>query len=358
MIETDHNMCFSFVLIGQRLLSVHTLCKAICLINSKFKKAKMIADITFESASLHTNLIDEQSINMLQRLRDDFMSYLADDASSQGGLASTEEEDEDAIAALLKDKRHRTKKTVAEVIRPREGAAANRGAELVRRMRRIVSLPVPVQLETIPSAAQLLKALDRIFRAYVRGNALPGQMTGGNTVDLDGKSLSFRTFILHGPYMSWRGFQSFLLDFSIARPPLPHTRSGKNYLSAMGSGRRGDSGLPAQSGPEPPLELKEAGVLFIEASHTATPALVLSKYLRLYAEIAEDLDYEPWGVVAEWANDRSANEWYITAGINFMQFVDCLGVSHVLIVSFFAAYVDFFCSSENWCCLVLVRTVC
>eukprot|EP01034_Spumella_vulgaris_P023609 gene23609-29845_t len=190
---------------------------------------------------------------MLQKLRDDFMSYLPDsgDASQKGG--SAEEEDEDAIAALLKDKRHKTKKITFEVLRPKESGNANRGAELVRRMRRIVSLPVPVQLETIPSAAQLLKALDRIFRAYVRGNALPGQMTGGNTVDLDGKSLSFRTFILHGPYMSWRGFQSFLLDFFIARPPLPHTRSGKNYLSAMGGNRRSDGGLPVTAGPEPPL---------------------------------------------------------------------------------------------------------
>ncbi len=312
-------------------MGVYSYCRAMCQISRKFKKAKVIAETAFESANMHTNAIDEQAIALLQRLRDDFMTYIpaprgAQTGTGAEGLAADEDEelDEEELAKLMSDKKKSSKKAVVEEIRPKENS--NRGLELVRRMKRIVSIPVPVQLETIPSASLLLKALDRIFRAYVRGNALPGQLTGGTTVDLDGRSMSFRNFILHGPYMSWRGFVNFLFDFAVAKPPLPHTRSGKNYLSAMNSGGKGGAVID-HTGPEPPLELKEAAVIFIEASHSATPALLLSKYLTLYAEIAQNLDYEPWTVVGEWASDRSPNEWYITSGINFMQFVDCLGVS-------------------------------
>lgn len=295
--------------------------------------------MAFETASLHDNFIEQSSIDILQRLRDDFMSYLSSALTDPSGQLVTDGENEEdsaaAIAQLVKGngRTDRAKKETADVAQAKEVPGSNRGDELSRRLRRIVYIPVPVLLDTVPSAAVILRAMDRIFRAYVRGNALPGQTTGGNTVDLDGKQMSLRTFVLHGPYMSWRGFIGFLFDFAVAKPPPPHTRSGKNYLSAMnmneGNKRAGGDGYIA-TGPDPPLELKEAGAVFIESSHSATPALVLSKYLRLYEEIAEGLDYDPWSLVASWANDRGAGEWHLTAGLNFMQFVDCLGVSRGL----------------------------
>ena len=312
------------------------MCKSLVVIRKRPFKAKLIAEKTFENANLHTNNIEPLSIEVLQKLRNDFMTFvnvvIGPDGQPVPGAVAPEELNEEELNNLM-----------AKVKKPEKKASSdgdgkllnsNRGAELVRRLKRIISLPLPVQFESIPSASFILRALDRIFRAYVRGNALPGQLTGGHQVDLDGKTLSFRTFILHGPYMSWRGFLSFLYDFAVAKPPLPHTRSGKNYLHAMhGSshhhaavGRKNDPGAGTANGVDPPLELKEAGVIFIEASHSATPALVMNKYLKLYGEIAENLDYDPWGVVIDWANDRSSNEWYISAGLNFMQFVDCLGV--------------------------------
>lgn len=302
-------------------------------------KAKLIAEKTFENANLHTNNIEQPSVDVLQKLRDDFMTFVnvvigADGMPIPGAVSLEELNEEELNNLMAKVKKPEKKKDDDE----NKLASANRGAELVRRLKRIISLPLPVQFESIPSASFILRALDRIFRAYVRGNALPGQLAGGHTVDLDGKTLSFRTFILHGPYMSWRGFLSFLYDFAVAKPPLPHTRSGKNYLHAMygsqhgssnkkGEGSAGGGGVALPNGVDPPLELKEAGVIFIEASHSATPALVMNKYLKLYGEIAEGLDYDPWGLVIDWANDRSSNEWYLTAGLNFMQFMDCLGVS-------------------------------
>lgn len=59
------------------------------------------------------------------------------------------------------------------------GAGADGPFAMVRYLRRLVSLPVPVLLDTIRSAPEILSALDRIFRAYVRGHALPGRDTAG-----------------------------------------------------------------------------------------------------------------------------------------------------------------------------------
>jgi hypothetical protein len=103
-----------------------------------------------------------------------------------------------------------------------------------------------VQLDTLPEAAQLLSALDQIFRLYVRGFALPGQQHDGSSVHLVGQKLPFGSFLLdgtakrvlvyvsttteayvccfqhsviQGPYMSWDGFLRFSFDFRIAKLP-------------------------------------------------------------------------------------------------------------------------------------------
>lgn len=71
--------------------------------------------------------------------------------------------------------------------------------------------------------------------------------------------------------------------------------------------------------------------LCLEASKSITPALVLSKFLKMYEEMAQNIEGDPWASVSAWAAEPSRGEWEIRSGVNFMQFVDCLGVSFMII---------------------------
>lgn len=329
-------------------------------------------------------------MDLLQRLRDEFMPYLAHNVLENNMSNNTQDVDDSAFIALLfpsgiyknskptnklkllqnvaNDTKKANTKSVNEI--PDSAHATystiRKEVELVRSLRRIVSLPLPVQLETIPSASNLLRALDKIFRTYVRGTALPGQLAGGNTVEFDGNTLTFRNFILRGPYMSWKGFVHFLLDFAIAAPPQLHTKLGASFhaevlggkpskrLSALNDNARSShsnhpvDGNNATVAFVAPLTMQEAAVLFIECSKSITPALVLTKFLNVYSELANALSaaaaasttegggggcYEPWQSVMAWAQDIQRSDWDIKSGINFMQFVDCLGVSNYSITT-------------------------
>jgi hypothetical protein len=161
---------------------------------------------------------------------------------------------------------------------------------------------------------------------------MPGVLAGGSTVALDGKSMTFRTFILNGPYMSWHGFLGFLLDFRVARAPSTRTRSGRNYHRTFLRPNSNNSKQlqlqqqPTTIGGDPPVLMKYAVCLFLEASRSASPALMLPKHAGFYQEIAAGHERDSWLAVLDWDNDISGMEWNVHAGINFMQFVDCLAV--------------------------------
>lgn len=78
-----------------------------------------------------------------------------------------------------------------------------------------------------------------------------------------------------------------------------------------------------------PLPDFESPVLFSipESSKSITPALVLSKFLKMYEEMAQEVESDPWISVLAWVEHPVRAEWDIKSGVNFMQFVDCLGVS-------------------------------
>ena len=79
--------------------------------------------------------------------------------------------------------------------------------DIVGRVRAALSVVrEPVILEALPISSVAINVLSKIFSAYVRGNAVPGAMRGGSVVGLDGQCISFTTFILEGPYLSWKGF--------------------------------------------------------------------------------------------------------------------------------------------------------
>ncbi len=304
------------------------------MLEKKNRKAKIVAEKVFELATSHIYDISDSAMTTLQHLRDHFMVLNVEHLKIENTSAEIDNEQEmKDVAAMFQERKRSVKFREIDNIRSQRMAqlgspGLNKRLMLAKQLRRIVSLPVPVMLETVTSASHILKALDRLFRAYVRGNALPGQQSGGQTVDLAGYTMTFRTFVLQGPYMSWRGFVSFLLDFSIAQLPDEKSRSGKTFYRTMNSAALLKSIAARKAiGPDPLIDMIEAAMIFMESSRTATPALVLSKYMKLYAEIANSLESDPWNYVYEWAEFPSSDEWEIPVGINFMQFVDCLGVS-------------------------------
>lgn len=285
-------------MIALRLLCIFSWCNALIVLKNKVHKAKSIADQTFNAANLHTNNISLESIEILQRLRDDIMLFMPKEDESEP-RRSTLKSDNSSIERILKPK-HKIASTSLHKLTDEGNGEENVGqlpeipairreiSQCARAVRRVVSIPVPVQLDVVSSASLILKALDKIFRTYVRGTALPGQLAGGNTVEFDGTTLTFRNFILLGPYISWKGFVHFLLDFAIARPPPLHTRSGRTFLAEvlhgdvsrlpgdMGEDPEGDTGRAAQGGGAGAGETQVAPVSMIEAA-----VLFVGKFLTL-----------------------------------------------------------------------------
>jgi len=83
-------------------------------------------------------------------------------------------------------------------------------------------------------AHQIVTSLNKIFKSYVRGNAVHAQTKTGTYVALDGRELDMDDFLLGGPYMSWEGFLFFCHDFNITP-----RRDGKVRLSEGGGRRAG-----------------------------------------------------------------------------------------------------------------------
>ena len=422
-----------------RLLCTYSYCSAIIKLNGKVSKAYEIATGAFESASLHTNDIDEKVIELLQRIREDILGAQPTHASTSNpsGADTTSAEEEESeidfgfgddnaeqvngsikgaktvrgtkgseksnrssgnfnskgIGSNSQRSGSRSRRQSSAVISAEQyavnlltgddaadGALENnanlqKNVDAVLRLKRAVALPVPVQLESVPSSALILKALDRIFRVYVRGNALPGQLIGGSTVEFDGNPLSFRNFILDGPYLSFRGFVQFLLDFNVSKPPPKDSPLGRKFaqniynasefdddddgiggtipsapntargaISSRGSGggggggggsggRSGRSGMggagAASMGPlSSPVSMRDAALLFIECYRSITPALMLRKFGSIYHQMAAQAEVDPWQLMLQYVSTPALNNWDIKCGINFMQFVDCLGVSY------------------------------
>lgn len=344
-------------------------------------RARLIAEKTVENATLHNHELSDESLMVLQRLRDDYMSLTNRDEKKvrKGDLSNASttssqlarEQGLDDIANLLgvmqmaasEDKmqfKRTYKNEETDQIAGGDGEGVDDGKRwgLFRYLKRTAHLPSCVQLEDVSSGKFILAALDKIFRTYIRGSAMPGALTGGTSVALNGRSMSFRTFILNGPYISWKGFLNFLLDFNVVKVPSQKTRSGRNYhrtylrggsssLSpTLRKSKRSGAGATAMNStmqqpqggggaqPDPPLLMRYAAGLFLEASNSATPVLSMNKFMPLYAEAAEAMERDSWMTVFDWDNDMSGSEWgNIQAGMNFMQFMDCIGKCAVVAYS-------------------------
>jgi hypothetical protein len=191
-------------------------------------------------------------------------------------------------------------------------------------IRRVIVTSSPILLSDLVSGpGEILYALERIFRIYVRGYALAGQRISGNLVEIDGRPIPFLKFLLSGPYLSWTGFLSILKDFNIAGvssldASADHRRSFKvSYDSSQNQER-------SLSDHSAPLDLKQAACVFIESSYSCNPALTLEKYVDEYEVLSNKQEFDSWDVVYDWLWSQGHD---IKAGLNFMQFIDCFGVS-------------------------------
>lgn len=305
-------------------------------------EARNLASKTFEEASNVDNELCLEQLEVLEKIRQDLLVSPRPPALFSRGEEDSEEEDNhEAIdEAAMKITRKRSVK-FADLDKLREGKTLESSSggylEVAHAIKRTLAQSGgPVYLESIPSGSIIGKALDKVFRAYIRGNALPGQLSSGNTVDLAGNTVSFGNFVLNGPYMSWKGFVQLLIDFGIASMPSQKSKIGKKFWQTMSSyNLRADSGLSEEAaGLAPLVTLKEAALIFIQASGSAVPLFLSRKASRQTntnyndgEDGPEHVEAESWRLTQSWAANESPSEWAIDVGTNFNQFMDCIGVS-------------------------------
>lgn len=380
------------------MLCVYSLCKILCEVRGEFEQAKTLAEDTLVEASSLENSLDENAIAVLQKLRDDYMTISLEEFAmlmAKSGLqtagteayrvGSGDEGDSDAVIPVnFVDGAPGSPAKAGVMIgatgvmvpgsphhhghlpEPKEFFSGNvqtvphvPNFQIVRRIRCNVSLDGPIRLETLNAAAQIVPALDYIFRVYVRGNSLPGQQFGSGDVFLGDNKISMGKFLLQGPYMSWKGFLEFIKDFRIAQLPSKRTKIGVKFFQAWDvSGKLYDeyNYLLADA----PVGMRELAIIFIECSKTCTPALVLSKYLKSHYEevfkrmglgsansnfapgsgqdrkvssipISGTFMGEPWDEILKWMDE--ADDWNIVTGLNFVQFIDCVAKCGILAYS-------------------------
>ena len=203
-------------LIALRLLCIYTMCKILCDLHGEYMAARKLAEETFVAASSVSNSLDADAVSMLQRIRDVFMTISPAEVKSlraQNPLITrnpaipahisrpnspihlAEELLLDTSAEAV-DTAPGVETTMMSEFGTSKGAPVLPNYNVVRRIRANVSLDFPIRLETMHVALHIVPALDYIFRAYVRGNSLPGQQLGAQDVVLGDNKLTMGKFLL------------------------------------------------------------------------------------------------------------------------------------------------------------------
>lgn len=340
-----------------RLCLSYEYCCFLSRYGDEGEEARNLATKVYENASALSLELDAQQLDVLEKIRQDllvakrppalFQTYGEKDADEEESVEEKENENEKGTKRILRKKS--VKFAELDKLRDARHSVNNRNIELAVAIKRSLGPAVnhPTFLENIPSSSIILKTIDKIFRAYIRGNALPGQLTSGNTVDLAGHNISFGTFVLNGPYLSWKGFLQFLIDFGIAQLPSQQSKAGQKFWRTMSSHNvNPDSAMSEQAMAtggnmrvDPVLTLKEAALVFIQCSGAAFPALISRRTNNQRSGGNNDEDENPnnpdhteaesWRLVTQWAENDGDAEWEIDVGTNFPQFIDCLGVSSI-----------------------------
>jgi hypothetical protein len=318
-----------------RLLLIYEYARVL-ITRSEQLKAKTIAQEILDEAILLPHDLAEDAMKVLQKIRDDFISpFRVKDTAERDEIiqqAIDITSDDLASRSIASPRSHKGGNELDAVnsVKVKDSVAMFHNIRfLLNKYQQVTTI-----LDKIPSSASIIRALDRIFRAYIRGNALPGQLSSGQTVDMAGHTISFRNFILNGPYLSWRGYVQILIDFGIAGFPKVESKRGKKLWQTLNLHHlQAQTAMQTQEhshSADPLVDIKEAALIFIQSSGSRLPVLTLRKFLGKYIE-EQNLDHdsriesENWKNVQSWSENDTANEWDINVGTNFMHFIDCIG---------------------------------
>ena len=262
---------FCVLLLALRLACLYALCRALTDLTGEYQEAKAIALATYDFGTKHVHTLTDVAVDILQRLKDEFLikeapplgdeddeddddSVLGEangtDASAVGSIvvgadgekytsnlkkshssrrASLKKSNKRLNAALMESIEQQYTANV-ELARPSaiedvnnlENIAATAPVpstmskelqDLVIAIKRAMFVPSPIPLDSFSSGLEIFKALDTIFKVYIRGNALAGLQSTGSEVAISNRQLALSKFLLEGPFISWRGFSSVLVDF-------------------------------------------------------------------------------------------------------------------------------------------------
>ena len=122
--------------------------------------------------------------------------------------------------------------------------------------------------------------------------------------------------------MSWRGFLCLVRDFGIASKPSRKTKFGASFPHEIWKAGSAIAGLSASGHVgQAPLTMLDTACIFVEASKSAHPIVMLRKYMQHYMETQQNMKEDPWRTVGEWIDSE---DWNIPYGLNFGQFCDAL----------------------------------
>jgi hypothetical protein len=320
---------------GVRMMITYKYCYYLLTFALNINQAKHLALQFIEAASDLNHNLSNNEFQLLQKLRTDvLMSPIKSPIALLGG---TDEFNDQYFFARKKSVKFADLDRLRDQRTMNQSTTNQQRLEVALRLKKVFNIgQYPLLLESIPSSSNIFKAIDKIFRTYIKGNALPGQLASGQTVDLAGQVVSFRHFVLDGPYMSWKGFVQFLADFNIVNFPHATTTTGKKFWRTMSNHNISiDSLSNINEGNEPLLSMKEAALIFIQCSHTSFPLFTSRRIVMKPQENADQIEINGWKLVYSYAENISDSEWIIDVGTNFIQFVDCLGVSITFLVLLF-----------------------
>ena len=320
-----------------RLQPIYAKARALWCLKDDKMNAKILVKQAYDAATLHTNsaFLEVSVIKILQKIRDEFLWYNErldepdgknenvenGDPSEDGGSKDGDEDGGGSKAGSLEvgdlEKLPRTDagfntgehRNGSDFLRPLSPYAL----AFVTKLRKQTASITKINMVELPYARAYTKGLTAIFRAYIRGNALPGQQILDG-VNVGGSKTSFDKFLLHGPYLSWKGFAGVLKDFFIAKKPPKRTLMGSRFPQHLW-----DNAHPLSN--EAPLSMEVATVLFVESSRTGRPVLMIKKFEKRYKELQDQQIMDPWMESGYWVDSQ---DWAVPGGLNFGQFCDCM----------------------------------
>lgn len=192
-----------------------TWCKIQITLFCNFRSAREVSSEIFERANIESTSCNESALFILQNLRDKYVSLpttCEDKNLEVPNLACTEVNGMSALeqrmimsasAPELAQIRSSSRKLLRSSSASRiKGFNTSDEAFQINPIVRDIKFALSVgqgsriQLEDINGSEDIIPSLQYVFRIYIRGNSLPGQMFGAQDVVLGDNKLSMDRFLL------------------------------------------------------------------------------------------------------------------------------------------------------------------